>query len=309
MQRFQDILDEDGETFAKVCDAMNWHRCSRCVREKKLECPHLRFDQDDLALMKKFLQFFQEFKAKSDVLGGEAYSNSHLVFPYLKELAAHISSFGEDDLLSDFADNFYVDFMDYFAFIIDIRHQGKNEFQPYYIACSMLSPLYYNGLSAEEREVGKEFLLKELKNMDAKSVPADEPDAEANVPMPSVSIPGLKHFSKSIDQSSRMSSSNNFNLLERKFRKDMEILELDAESTLEELQKQRNTEKIVHEDPTLYWTLKEEKYNTKLPLLACDLLSAPSSSVPSERMFSVASLLSSGMFLYSLIIHFLKYFL
>ena len=297
VQRIQDILDEDEESFAKVCDAMNWQRCAKCIREKVEDCPHLRFDEDDLILMKKFLQFFSEFKAKSDVLGGEAYTNIHLVFPYCKELSAHISSFCEDDLLSTFASYFLVDFLDYFSFIIDVNHEGRNEFQPYYIACSMLSPLYYNGLSEEERDVGKKFLLEELKKMDAKNASLlDDPDVEANVPKPSVNIPGLKHFSKSIDSSSRKSSSSTFNLLERKFRKDMEILELDAESTLEELQTQRNTEKIVHEDPTLYWTLKEEKYNTKLPILACDLLAAPSSSVPSERLFSIASLLSAGRY-------------
>ena len=299
VMRIYEILMADRETFVKVCEAMNWTKCTKCAR-LKLECTHLRFDEDDLGFMKKFIDFFTEFKSKSDLLGGESYTNVHLVFPFTKELSAHIDSFSVDssDLqMANFATNFHVSFLDYFSFIIEPRHEGKNPFQPYYIACSMLYPLYYNGLTTEEREVGRNFLLSELKKMDRDvASPDDGPEPEVNDQGqgPSVNLPHLKFFSRKMDSSARLASSNPFSLLERQFRKDMEILELDALSTLESLRKKEESEKILKEDPTLYWMIKEEKYNTKLPCLALGLLSAPSSSVPSERLFSVASLLSSG---------------
>ena len=213
------------------------------------------------------------------------------MFIYCKELSSHISSFFEDDFIGNFTENFQVSFLDYFAFIMDIRHKGKNKFQPIYIACSMLSPIYYNFLTEQEREEGKKFLLEELKKMDG-TVSAPEP--ELTPPKPSFNIPGLKHSSMNLAKAARTASSNSSCLLERKFKKDIELLELDAESTLETLQKPEESQKLLQEDPTTYWVIKEEKCNTKLPSLARGLMSCPSSSVPSERLFSIASPLSSG---------------
>ena len=295
VKRIIDILEQDPETFEKVCEAMNWKKCSKCT-QLKVECPHLSFDDDDLSLMKKFLEFFSEFKAKSDVLGGESYSNVHLVFPYTKELSGHVESFMDDELIGNFAQNFHLSFTRYFDFIMNIRHENpKCPFQPYYLACSMLSPIFYNGLTEEERDVGRKFLLSELKKLEGDVASTnDGHEPEVQLPGPSIKLHGLKFFSKNIEKTAKDASSNTFSLLERKFRKDMEILELDALSACEELQKQADMENLLQEDPTLYWVIKEGKYNSKLPLLACGLLAAPSSSVPSERLFSIASLLSSG---------------
>ena len=78
--------------------------------------------------------------------------------------------------------------------------------------------------------------------------------------------------------------------------RDLETFELDCDSKFEEMKKSANQEAIMKEDPSDYWLWKEEKFSSSLPVIARNLLSASPSSLPSERLFSISSLLSSGMF-------------
>ena len=252
---------------------------------------YLIFTQDELLLMRKFLDFFTEFSKKSDILGGESYSNVQLVFPYTIELFEHINGFKDDPIIADFAEKFLDKFSEYFNFIVDPLYTGqKYTFQPLYISTAFLSTLYCNGLNEDHKEAAKKFILQELKKLDGNQ--GEEEAAPA--PKKSVGLKGLKFFSKMIDDAAKKNPTSSNSQLERKFKKDLETFEMDCDSKLEEVQLSDNKEELMMEDPATYWHLHESKYHSKLPVLARALLSAPPSSVPSERMFSVASLLSSG---------------
>ena len=48
------------------------------------------------------------------------------------------------------------------------------------------------------------------------------------------------------------------------------------------------------DDPMDFWVKEMKLYTSMLPLLALDVMAIPASSVPSERLFSISGLLSSG---------------
>ena len=48
------------------------------------------------------------------------------------------------------------------------------------------------------------------------------------------------------------------------------------------------------EDPQLYWNRMRAICSTRLADVAADILTIPSSSVPSERLFSVAGVMCAG---------------
>ena len=72
---------------------------------------------------------------------------------------------------------------------------------------------------------------------------------------------------------------------------------MESAKKLQEIQTASDENKIflMKEDPIEYWNLNQDKYTSRLPFLARNLLSASPSSVPSERLFSIASLLSAGI--------------
>ena len=217
VQRVLDIHDENPAAFKNVCQAMDWD-------EKKLT-----LDQDDLLLIRKYLEFFTEFKRKSEILGGESYSNVHLVFPFVTEMFEHIKSFDDDPLIGSFSKPFLEIFNVYFGFIVDPEYHGiKYNFEPYYMVSAFLSPVFNNGLTAQQRDIAKKYLLSEVKRMDAVQTPVSQ-----EAPRQSVSFKGLKHFFKNTESSAR--SSDNHTLVERKFNRDMDAFEIDCDSKFEEM--------------------------------------------------------------------------
>ena len=53
-------------------------------------------------------------------------------------------------------------------------------------------------------------------------------------------------------------------------------------------------EEVAMDDPLDYWVEQEAKFETCLALVAEDILIIPATSTPSERLFSVSGMLSSG---------------
>ena len=82
---------------------------------------------------------------------------------------------------------------------------------------------------------------------------------------------------------------------EQAFNTDIERLAMDCDAHVRKA-KSGNAKQDVEKDILEYWNQFRYGAQSKLPDLACDLLVIPASSVPSERMFSIAGLLSSGIF-------------
>ena len=77
----------------------------------------------------------------------------------------------------------------------------------------------------------------------------------------------------------------------RRFASDLDRLKKDSIYALSKLEANKDD---VPDDPIQYWIKVRCLYSTKLPELAADLLCIPASSVPSERLFSVAGVMCAG---------------
>ena len=91
-----------------------------------------------------------------------------------------------------------------------------------------------------------------------------------------------------------MLSSFSFTIFSSNYRfgKDLERYKKDSVEALAKLQASREKQKPG--DPLEYWTMVRCLCSTKLAEVACDILCIPASSVPSERLFSVAGVMCAG---------------
>ena len=74
----------------------------------------LILSEQDMILIKKFVQLFALIKKKADVLSGEEFSSIHLVWPAVREMRAHIEKFKKDATIGQFAKDFLQMFDSYF---------------------------------------------------------------------------------------------------------------------------------------------------------------------------------------------------
>ena len=86
--------------------------------------------------------------------------------------------------------------------------------------------------------------------------------------------------------------TDNTSTYDRAFSSDIERLEKDSVALIMKIKAAKKM--LPPEDVIQYWNKMRYICMSRLPDFACDLLAAPASSVPSERMFSVSGLLSSG---------------
>ena len=198
VQRLFDIIQEDGEAFLKVAVDMDWN----IDDELQANYIDVEFSQDEVLLMQKYLEFFSEFKKKSDLMGGELYSNIQMVYPATKELYIHINNFKEDPMIGLFAQHFQEKFAEYFDFIVDKHYVGERyTYQPLYLAACYLSPIYWNFLTMEEKEQAKKFLMEELRKID---VPPSRP--RVIVPLQNLNLPMFGNISRMLENSMSMIS-------------------------------------------------------------------------------------------------------
>ena len=113
-----------------------------------------------------------------------------------------------------------------------------------------------------------------------------------------VTIPGLKFLSKTIFDGTKTLPSDpraalNQDLHQYKLKSKQVITKLlNSASHREGEQGDLRTRKPG--DLMDFWVKEMGQFTTKLPLLALDVMVIPASSVPSERLFSISGLLSSG---------------
>ena len=84
-------------------------------------------------------------------------------------------------------------------------------------------------------------------------------------------------------------------LLTLRFATDLERLKKDSMDALREHQAANKDKKKRPDDPQLYWARVRCVCSTMLADVALDLLTIPSSSVPSERLFSVSGIMCAGI--------------
>ena len=273
IMRMQEIYKENRMAIRNVCKAREWKQ-------------EIDLNDEDLILLDLFVDFFEDFRSKSDTLGGQKLSNIHLTFVYTKDLQHHIESYFEHEVLGNFSRRFYHIFTKQFQFILK---PDSPDFQPIFVATSLLSPLYFNCLTTEEQNEGFTYLLEQLRRIEGPVRPkVIVPNEKKNI-----DFPGVKHLM--LHASNQLVCKDD--LLEKTFQKDKEVLIIEASKKLQEVQVASELSKqiLMKEDPVDYWNLNKDKYVSKLPVLARNILAICPSSVSSERMFSVASLLSGGI--------------
>lgn len=269
--------DSNSTAIREVCKAREW------------SLKDLDLTTEDLEMVDLFLEFFKEFRSKSDILGGEKSSNIHLVYIFTKELKCHIENYVNHPILGEFSQKFLINFNKQFDFILNPEHScDECDFQPVFLVTSILSTFYINCLTEEEKEIGFRALLQEVRKFES-------PKRHASAgPQKKSDFPGLKYSSKMIDDATMKHFSANGDLVERQFLSDKQILLREADIKLQEIQATEDKIFLMNEDPLQYWIDQSHKYSSPLPKVAFNMLSATPSSVPSERLFSIASLLSAG---------------
>ena len=138
---------------------------------------------------------------------------------------------------------------------------------------------------------------------------------------PTFFLPGFSSLSREIMKSRSQGGTKENSLIETKLNQDFELYETKAKAVMnkavlkakekakKEVELQKDTEgndaqaeekqtkvTVRPEDPLDFWVKQDrsKEYSTSLPQLAEDLLVVPATSVPSERSFNIANLLSDN---------------
>ena len=88
---------------------------------------------------------------------------------------------------------------------------------------------------------------------------------------------------------------------EQAFNSDIERLTMDVNAHVKMIKAGGSKSEPMYKNILEYWNRFRYGALSKLADLACDLLVIPASSVPSERLFSIAGLLSSGIILFYMV--------
>ena len=283
----------------------DWLMCERVLEIHKKEAEALntiissysktwkirKLKQNDFDLVSYFVEFFKIFKLKSDLMGGEEFSNIHFVHSTVKMFRRHINKWRDHLVIGSFVRDFEIEFSAYFDFIDNPDHPN---YQQIYSVAAYLSPYHQAMLTSREKMEAKEYLRSEVSVMEDHMVATQEPvTAPLNVDSAADNLmPGMDLLLDLI-QEGEVGNEGNTCVLEQAFNSDIEKLEKDTNQHIEMVKSGKSSNQ---EDILEYWNKMRYCSLSKLPDLACNLLVIPASSVPSERLFSISGLLSSGTY-------------
>lgn len=126
---------------------------------KKFAWSLRKLTKADHELLRYYVEFFQIFKDKSDMMSGEDFSNIHFVHSTVKHLRRHIAQWSNHAVIGSFVRDFSAIFSEYFDFIDDPDH---DDYQVIYMVTAFLSPYHQAMLSPREKSRAKDYLKDEL---------------------------------------------------------------------------------------------------------------------------------------------------
>lgn len=144
-ERVLAIYDKEKEALNQVIKAFKW-------TQRKLT----KADHD---LLRYYVEFFQIFKQKSDMMSGEEYCNIHFVHSTVKYLRRHILKWSDHAVIGTFVKDFSKIFSEYFDFI---DNPEDDDYQEIYSITAFLSPYHQAMLSQREKVRAKDYLKTEV---------------------------------------------------------------------------------------------------------------------------------------------------
>ena len=229
-----------------------------------------------------------KFATYTNVAGGEQYPTLSLVIPYYVELREHLEHMKKIDCLEKVSKIMAVELERRFAKLID--HNDKDH-DPLYIVATLLDPRFKMILEADQIAYAKKECLKMLYNGEYDS----ENETAATPPPSDPLVTAAGSESDNERPSKRLRYV--FNIIDKKATEKKEIIQ--KHPKLPEIQLESYIQgtdgKIYSEDtdPISFWNQFYASYSTIAPF-AIDILSAPCSSAPVERIFSTAGIATSG---------------
>ena len=290
-----EAAEMEDKPLAKLSAEMNWS---------------LNINAADVKVLKQYVELMEPFAKHTDVLGGENYSTLHMVYPALQDLFSHLEEMTKkfENLgkagtgASKYCKNLEKEMKKYFAFVLDPK---ADSFDPVYYLATYFDPMYSAILTMEQKEIAinhlKELMKEQLEEMGEDWHETFEAFADKNESVSKSPVfRGFKHVSRMIASTSQTvtSMSTPFARDLEKYRSDCERIRFQggqkAEGDAVDGSNPQQPEEVPMEDPLDYWVESESKYETLLPLIAEDILCIPATSTPSERLFSISGILSSG---------------
>ena len=296
-----EAAEKEDKPLSKLTEAMNWP---------------LEITVGDVRMLKNYNTLMEPFAVKTNLLGGEKYSTIQLVLPTLLELMNHLDDFGAKTGggVLRYCKRLKSEMEHYFRHVLDPKSEV---FNPVYYLATFLDPIFSQVLTADQNKTAVELLKQKIKeemsknNEDWRNI-VDNP-GEGDVSKKTL-FKGFKHISSLLAnaQSSDKASSTPLSRDLELFKAEIHRVSLSRIARINDLPDASTVvvgdlddlvvddtpaeeEESPIDDPLDYWVENESKYETILPLIAQDILCITATSTPSERLFSVSGLLSSGV--------------
>ena len=207
----------------------------------------------------------------------------------IKDLITHLNSFTDSPEIVKVCSQLEEKMNHYFGHILDPTHADH---EPLYVVATILSSNHHFLLSDAEVEIAHQYLTEEVSKIERLRGQGVTPGEDVAGPPPAKKIklpPGLKYLKENDDLNKNQPQGRTHEIHQR--------VVTDLALCRKEMiaYKERVFAGEDWSDPLLYWEVNREKYMTGIVDYSLDILSTPASSVPSERMFSIAGILSSGM--------------